>query len=88
MNEETLSESPRIKIVKLRIRNGKIQRRKKVSNIKGYSFRGGKLQRMSAAERRRRKMGAKRAKIKRRSKQSRINMKRARSILKRKRLGF
>lgn len=87
MTEEVLTEAARTKVVKFRIRNGKIQRRKRVSNVKGYTFRGGKLTRMSPAERRKRKMGAKRAKIKRRSKMARINMKRARSMLKRKRLG-
>jgi len=88
MSEEILSESPRTKIVKIRFRNGKIQRRKRVSNVKGFTIRGGKLTRMSPAERRRRKMGARRGKLKRRSKMVRINMKRARTMLKRKRLGL
>ena len=37
----------RIKLVKLRIRNGKIQRRKKISNVPGYTLRGGKMTKMS-----------------------------------------
>lgn len=87
VKEETLDEA-RIKIIKARIRGGKIQRRKKVSNVAGMTLRGGKLQRMSPAERRRRKMGARRAKIKRKSKMNRALMKRQRSLRKRKALGL
>jgi hypothetical protein len=88
MTEEKLLEAARVKIVKLRVRNGQVQRRKRVSNVPGFTLRGGKLTRMSPAERRRRKLGAKRAKIKKRSKMQQILRKRARSILKRKRLGY
>jgi hypothetical protein len=89
MNEdqEDLVEG-RVKIVKFRIRNGVIQRRKKVSNVAGYTMRGGKMTRMTAAERRHRRLGQKRAKIKKRAKMARINMKRKRTMLKRKRLGW
>lgn len=87
LDEEQLDEA-RIKIIKARIRGGKIQRRKKVSNIAGMTLRGGKLQRMSPAERRRRKMGAKRAVRKKAGKMSRILMKRQRSLRKRKALGL
>ena len=86
--QETLLEAPRIKIVKLRIRGGKIQRRKRVSNVPGMTIRGGKLKRMSPTERRKRKMGARKAKIKRKAKMVRTLQKRKRSLLKRKRLGF
>jgi|688.fasta_scaffold09819_11 hypothetical protein len=85
--KEKLDEA-RIRIIKARIRGGKIQRRKKVSNVAGMTLRGGKLQRMSPAERRRRKMGARRAKIKRKSKMNRALMKRQRSLRKRKALGL
>ena len=78
----------RIKIIAVRIRNGKLQRRKKVSNVAGYAFRGGKLTRMSASERRKRKMGARRGKIKRKAKLAATIRKRKRSMLKRKRMGF
>ena len=86
-DEEQLDEA-RVKIVKARIRGGKIQRRKKVSNVPGMTIRGGKLTRMSPAERRRRKMGQRRGKIKRRAKMNRALMKRQRSIRKRKALGL
>jgi hypothetical protein len=78
----------RTKLVKVRIRGGKIQRRKKVSGVKGMTFRGGRLIRMSPAERRHRKMGARKAKIKRRGKMSIIRRKRKMSMAKRHRMGL
>lgn len=87
LKEEQLDEA-RIKIIKARIRAGKIQRRKKVSNVSGMTMRGGKLKRMSPAERRHRKMGQRRGKIKRRAKMNRALMKRQRSIRKRRALGL
>ena len=88
MTEEQLLEAARIKVVKLRVRGGKVERRKRVSNIPGFTLRGGKLTRMSPTERRRRKLGAKRAKIKKRAKMQQILRKRARSIKQRERLGY
>lgn len=87
LKEEELDEA-RISIVRARVRGGKIQRRKKVSNVPGMTLRGGTLKRMSAAERRRRKMGARKGKAKRRAKLSRSLMKRKRSLQKRKSLGL
>ena len=86
--EEVELDEARINIVKARIRGGQIQRRKKISNVPGMTIRGGKLQRMSPAERRRRKMGQRRGKIKRQAKMNRAIMKRQRSIRKRKALGI
>jgi hypothetical protein len=83
--KDDLTEA-RIKIVKARIRGGKIQRRKKVATQPGWTLRGGKLKRMSAAERRKRKLGQRRGKIKRRAKLSRTLVKRKRSLVKRQRL--
>lgn len=88
LDEDNLDEAQRIKIVKARIRGGKVQRRKRVSNVKGFTLRGGRLTRMSAAERRRRKMGQRRGKIKRRAKMNRILMKRQRSLRKRASIGL
>jgi hypothetical protein len=62
----------RLKLIRLRVRNGKVQRRKKLSNTKGYTIRHGHLMRMSQLERRHRKLGARRAKIKRRAERSKI----------------
>ena len=85
--EEQLDEA-RINIVKARVRGGKVQRRKKVSNVSGMTFRGGKLTRMSPAERRRRKLGQRKGKMKRRAKMARALMKRKRSLQRRKSLGL
>jgi len=87
VNEETLDEA-RFKIVKARVRGGKVQRRKKVSNVEGYKLHDGKLKRMSPAERRRRKLGQKRGKIKRKSKMRMAMMKRKRSLRKRSSIGL
>jgi hypothetical protein len=85
--EETLEES-RVNIVNLRVRGGKIQRRQKVSGVPGMTFRGGKLERMSAAERRRRKLGAMKAARKSKAKKSQTLRKRKISLMKRARLGL
>lgn len=85
--EEQLDEA-RVGIVAARVRGGVIQRRKKVSLVPGMTFRGGKLTRMSPAERRRRKMGARRAKMKIQAKRSQMLRKRKLSMAKRSRLGL
>lgn len=81
-------EEARVKLIKARIRGGKIQRRKKVSNIPGMTLRGGQLKRMSAAERRHRKLGQRKGKLKRKAKMARTLMKRQRSLRKRQSLGL
>jgi len=88
MDDEEKLDEARINIIKARIRGGKIQRRKRVSNVPGMTLRGGKLQRMSAAERRRRKLGARKAVRKRMPKMNRALMKRKRSLMKRRALGI
>lgn len=72
----------RFKIVRVRIRKGKIQRRKKVSNIAGYTFRSGKFTRMSQKERRNRRQGQRRGKVKRKAKMARTRINRAKSLRK------
>jgi len=79
---------PRIKRIRVRIRNGKVIRNSKVSGVKGYTLRGGKLVRMSAAEKLHRKRGARKGKIKRRAKMARALMKRKRSLRRRHALGL
>lgn len=88
VQEANVQRIGRLKLIRIRIRNGKIQRRKKLSAVKGYTLRGGRLQRMTAMERRHRKLGARRAKIKRRSERARIRIKTRRSLRKRKALGL
>jgi hypothetical protein len=85
--EEQVLEEGRFKIVRVRIRKGKVQRRKKVSTIKGYTIRKGRLTRMSTMEKRNRKIGARRGKIKRRAKKAKALMNRKRSIRKLKAVG-
>lgn len=88
LKEEELDEAARVKIVKARVRNGKIQRRRKIATLPGYTMRQGKLTRMSVTERRKRKMGQRRGKIKRKAKMSRAIMKRKRSMRKREAIGL
>jgi hypothetical protein len=78
----------RKKLVKARVRGGKVQRRKVVSGVKGYTIRGGKLTRMSSAERLRRRISQRKAKVKRRAKQARALIKRKRSLRRRQSLGL
>ncbi len=79
---------PRIKIVNVRIRGGKVQRRKKVSNVQGYKLKGTRLVRMSTQERMHRKMAARKAKVKRRAKMARAIMKRKRTMMRRHSMGL
>jgi len=85
---EFLTEAPRIKIVPVRIRGGKVQRRKRVSAVKGFTIRGGKMIRMSAQERMHRKMGARKGKVKRRAKLARAIMARKRTMRRRHSMGL
>jgi hypothetical protein len=78
----------RIKRIRSRIRGGKIQRNIKRSGVKGYALRGGKLVRMSAAEKLHRRMGARKGKLKRRAKAARSLIKRLRSLKRRDSLGL
>jgi hypothetical protein len=78
----------RKKLVKARVRGGKVQRRKVVSGVKGYTIRGGKLTRMSSAERLRRRISQRKAKVKRRAKLARALIKRKRSLRRRQSLGL
>ena len=85
LSEEQLGEARLVKVN--RVRAGVIQRRKVVSATPGYKVLGGKLVRMSSQERRHRKMGARRAKVKLRSKRNIILRKRKISLRKRKAMG-
>lgn len=78
----------RAKLIKIRIRGGKVQRRKKLSAAKGYTIRNGRMVRMSTTELRNRRMGARKAKIKRRSKMNQILRKRKVSLRKRRNIGL
>jgi hypothetical protein len=88
LDEANIQKMGRTKLIRVRIRKGKVQRRKKFSAVKGYTIRGGKLVRMSPQERRHRKMAARRAKFKRRSKLTQSMRKRTLSMRKRKAMGL
>jgi hypothetical protein len=78
----------RKKLVRARVRGGKVQRRKVVSAVKGYTIRGGKLTKMTSAERQKRKISQRKAKIKRKAKAARALIKRKRSLRKRASIGL
>lgn len=86
--EGNITKMGRTKLVRVRIRGGKIQRRKKLSAVPGYTTRGGKLVRMSPTERRHRKMAARRSKFKRRAKLRQALRKRKMSLRKRQAMGL
>ena len=85
--ESNIQKMGRTKLIRVRIRKGKVQRRIKKSAVKGYTVRDGRIVRMTPMERRHRKMAARRAKFKRKSKMNQAMRKRAVSIRKRKALG-
>lgn len=87
VSEANIMKMGRSKLIRVRIRGGKVQRRKKLSAVPGYTYRNGRLVRMSTMERRRRKLGARKAKLKRRGKMAQILRKRRISLRKRKALG-
>jgi hypothetical protein len=86
--EANVQRMGRKKLIKARVRGGKIQRRKVVSGVKGYTIRGGKLTRMSSAERLRRRIAQRKGKVKRRAKMARALIKRKRSLRRRASLGL
>ena len=93
VEEEKLSEANvqkmgRTKLIRVRFRAGKVQRRVKKSAVPGFTIRGGKLTRMMPQERRNRKMAARRSKFKRRSKLRQSLRKRQISLRKRKAMGL
>ena len=88
ITEANVQRMGRKKLIKARVRGGKVQRRKVVSAVKGYTIRGGKLTRMTSAERLKRKISQRKAKVKRKAKAARALMKRKRSLRKRAALGL
>lgn len=88
LDEGNIQRMGRTKLIRVRIRGGKVQRRIKKSAVKGFTIRGGKLIRMSPMERRHRKMAARKAKFKRRAKMKQAIRKRQRSLRKRMSMGI
>ena len=88
LDEGNIQKMGRTKLIRVRFRKGKIQRRVKKSAVAGFTIRGGKLTRMMPQERRNRRMAARRSKFKRRSKQRQSLRKRQISLRKRKAMGL
>lgn len=88
LSEANVLRMGRSKLVRVRIRKGKVQRRTKLSAVKGYTIRGGQMVRMSPTERRHRMLGARRSKIKRRAKLKQALRKRRMSLRKRTAMGL
>lgn len=88
VTEGNIQRAGRVKIIRARIRGGKVQRRKRLSAVKGYTIRSGRMVRMSATERLNRRMAARRAKYKIRAKRSQILRKRNISLRRRKAMGL
>ena len=88
LEEGNIMKMGRTKMIRVRIRGGKIQRRKKLSAVQGYTTRGGKLVRMSPVERRNRKMASRRSKFKRRAKLRQSLRKRKMSLRRRSAMGL
>jgi hypothetical protein len=88
LDEANVIKMGRTKLVKVRVRKGKVQRRKKFSAVPGYTIRGGKLTRMLPAERRHRKISVRRSKFKRRAKLNVALRKRKISLRKRRAMGL
>jgi hypothetical protein len=88
LTEGNVLKMGRTKMVKVRIRKGKIQRRRKMSAMPGYTIRNGMLTRMMPAERRHRMMSARKSKFKRRAKLRQSLRKRSMSLRKRTAMGL
>lgn len=88
LEEGNIQRMGRTKLIRVRFRKGKIQRRVKKSAVPGFTIRGGKLVRMLPQERRNRKMSARRSKFKRRSKIRQSLRRRLVSLRKRKAMGL
>lgn len=87
LDEGNVQKQGRIKLIKVRIRGGKVQRRVKKSAVKGFTLKGGKLKRITFSQKLKMKRVQKRAAIKRRAKMARAIMKRKKSMRRLKALG-
>jgi hypothetical protein len=88
LTEGNILRMGRTKMIRVRIRKGKVQRRIKKSAVTGYTIRNGKMTRMSPLERRHRKMGARRSKFKRKAKLRQSLRKRKMSLRRRSAMGL
>lgn len=87
-HKNNILKQGRMMIIRRRIRNGKMQRNVKRSTQKGFTIRGGKVTRISAAQRIKMKISQKRGARKRKVKMASSLRKRRISIKKRTALGL
>lgn len=89
ISEGNISRVGRVEIINARIRKGKLQRRKYISNVKGWRYdKHGHLVRMTNVERLHRKLGAMQAKRKRRAEMAQIIRRRKIALTKKRALGY
>ena len=87
ISESNVYKMGREKNIRIRIRNGKLQRRITKSATPGYVYRNKKLVRMTPTERRHRRMAARTSKFKRRHEMQQSIRKRKVALRRRKALG-
>jgi hypothetical protein len=83
LEEGNFYHQGRSKVIRVRVRGGKIQRGKKQATLKGHTIRKGKLVKMTPLEIRNRQLGSRQSAIKRRSKMNQIMRSRKISLRKR-----
>jgi hypothetical protein len=81
-------EEGRFKIVRAKVRAGKVLRRHKEATKAGFTMRGGKVTKMSPKERRNRKLSQRKAAKKRKGKLSRSRMNTKKALRKRRAMGL
>lgn len=88
LTEADVMKQGRTRLIRRRIRKGKLQRNIRKSNVKGYTLKGKKLVRIGTAQRLKMKRGARRGALKRRGKMMSSLRKRKLSLRKRKTMGI
>lgn len=83
LEESNFYHQGRSRVIRVRVRGGKIQRGRRQATQKGHTIRKGKMVKMTPLEIRNRQLGAMRARIKRRSKMHQILRSRKISLRKR-----
>lgn len=88
LDEANVVRMGRTKLIRRRIRKGKLQRNIRRSAVKGFTLRRGKLKRITAMQKIKMRRVQKRAAIKRRAHMQSTLRKRRRSLMRRKTMGI
>jgi hypothetical protein len=88
LDEANVIRQGRTKLIRRRIRKGKLQRNIRKSAVKGFTLRRGKLKRITAMQKIKMRRVQKRAAIKRRAHMQSTLRKRRRSLMRRKTMGI